>query len=126
MLAIVIGCSFGAAAQNHARYSNVKSTWRDIGLERDAITLANKQASTIRCQEYYLDAKIVSDSWELVEDEYGRIIGRYIHLELLGETKRGECGMAHCIFRQKYEGDDTFSPRLRLVELGEFYSIECE
>lgn len=122
---LVMNCGV-AIAQNHARYRDIKRTWKDEYLEHQALDEANKLAETMRCRELFLHAKIVSEKWEIVEDEPGMVPGRYIHMELYGETNDDRCGVAHCVFRQRRRGDDTYSPRLRIVELGEFYVLECE
>ncbi|GAA4469209.1 hypothetical protein GCM10023093_28220 [Nemorincola caseinilytica] len=121
-------CAFamGAYAQNSARYRDIKRSWRDPELEYSGLVAANKKAASIRCQEHYILAKIVSDDWEVLANEDGNIVARYIHMELYGETRDGRCGVAHCVFRQKRMGDETYSSHLRLVELGEFYNMECE
>lgn len=118
--------SINAAAQNHARYSDIKRTWKDEGLEHQALHEANKFAETMRCREQFIYAKIVSEEWEIVPAGAGLIAGRYIHMELYGETYDGKCGVAHCVFRQRRLGDNTFSPKLKIVELSEFYALECE
>lgn len=115
-----------AVAQNHARYGDIKRTWRDERLEHQALDEANRFAATMRCPEQFLRAKIVSEGWEIVSDEPGTVPGRYIHMELYGETNDDRCGVAHCIFRQRRLADNTYSPRLKIVELGEFYVLECE
>lgn len=112
--------------QNNARFSDVKAGMHSTRLENEAIWLANKKAGTIRCAEEFVDARITSDDWELDYDAHHHITGRHLHMELYGETRDGRCGMAHCVFRQKLEGDNTFSSRLKLVQLGELYPIECE
>lgn len=125
---VLLWCIGGATAraQNHARYSDIKRTWRDERLEHQALDAANRFAATMRCPEQFLRAKIVSEGWEIVGDEPGMVAGRYIHMELYGETKDDRCGVAHCIFRQRKLADNTYSPRLKIVELGEFYVLECE
>lgn len=125
-IALLVCLSGTALAQNHARYSNIKRTWKDEGLEYEALREANKFAETMRCREQFLRAKIVSEGWEVVNDEPGMVPGRYIHMELYGETNDDRCGVAHCVFRQKRLGDNIYSPHLRIVELGEFYVLECE
>lgn len=99
---------------------------RNERLENEAIWLANKKAGTIKCDEEFIDAKITSEDWGMDYDMQGRLTGRHLHMELYGETRNGKCGMSHCVFRQKLQGDNTFSPRLKLVELGEFFAMECE
>lgn len=114
------------AQQNNARFSAIKPGMRNERLENEAIWLANKKAGTIKCDEEFIDAKITSEDWGMDYDMQGRLTGRHLHMELYGETRNGKCGMSHCVFRQKLQGDNTFSPRLKLVELGEFFAMECE
>lgn len=114
------------AQQNNARFSAIKPGMHNERLENEAIWLANKKAGTIKCDEEFIDAKITSEDWGMDYDMQGRITGRHLHMELYGETRNGKCGMSHCVFRQKLQGDNTFSPRLKLVELGEFFAMECE
>lgn len=119
--------AIGAEAQNYARFRDIKRTWKDPELEYQALVQANKKAAAIRCQEHYILATIVSEGWEVMENADGNIVARYVHMELYGETRDGgKCGVSHCVFKQKVMGDDTYSPHLRLVELGEFYDMECE
>jgi len=123
--AVVCFCALGTHAQNHARYHDIKRSWKDPELEYTALVEANRKAAAIRCQEHYILAKIVSDDWEVMANEDGNIVGRYLHMELYGETRDGKCGVSHCVFKQRRMGDETYA-RLRIVELGEFYDMECE
>jgi hypothetical protein len=119
-------CIATASAQNYARYSDIKANMVDRHVEHQAVMAANKRAATLRCKESYEDAKIVSDDWDKIYSEAGRLIGRAIHMELYGTNYEGKCGVSHCIFQQKMRGDDTYSPKLTLVELGPFYNLKCE
>ena len=125
LLLLAASCSC-AVAQNNARFSAIKPGMRNERLENEAIWLANKKAGTIKCDEEFIDAKIISEDWGMDYDTHGRITGRHLHMELYGETRDGKCGMSHCVFRQKLQGDNTFSPRMKLAELGEFFAMECE
>ncbi len=123
---LLLSFQFSVMAQNHARFSDVKAGMHSQRLENEALFLANKKASTIRCGEVYRRAVIVSDGWEVERNQEGFIIGRHLHMELYGETKDGKCGMSHCVFRQRRMGDETFAPKMKLEELGAFYTLECE
>ncbi len=126
LLAISLTCAVPALAQNYARYSDIQAGMHDPILEHQAVMAANKRAAAIRCPESFEDAKITSSEWEIVRHENGMIVGRYLHIELFGRTDRGRCGAAHCVFRQKMRGDNTYAPRLTLVEMGPFYRMRCE
>jgi hypothetical protein len=131
LLALYFFCPYSGLAQseystNHARFSKVQAGMKDRHLEAEAVWVVNRKAASIRCREEYKKAVIVSDDWELERNEQGFITGRHLHMELYGETEDGRCGMAHCILRQKVEGDNTYSPKLRLADMGEFYALECE
>jgi len=123
---LIASCTSATAQQNNARLSAIKAAMHNERLENEAIWLANKKAGTIKCDEEFIDAKITSEDWGMDYDIQGRLTGRHLHMELYGETRNGKCGMSHCVFRQKLQGDNTFSPRLKLVELGEFFAMECE
>lgn len=123
---LLFAASSTFAQQNNARFSAINPGMHNERLENEAIWLANKKAGTIKCDEEFIDAKITSEDWGMDYDMQGRITGRHLHMELYGETRSGKCGMSHCVFRQKLQGDNTFSPRLKLVELGEFFAMECE
>jgi len=99
---------------------------KDKRLEEEALWVANKRATTTRCREEYVWAKIVSENWELERNEDGEIIGRHLHMELYGETDDGRCGVSHCIFRQRVQGDNTYAPKLKLADMGPFYALDCE
>ncbi len=113
-------------SQNHARYSDIKAGMKDRHLEAEAIWVVNRKAEVIRCKEEYSKAVITSEDWEIETDHNGTITGRHLHMELYGETQDGRCGVAHCVLRQKVEGDNTYSPKLKLADMGAFYSLECE
>ncbi len=113
-------------AQNHARYSDIEEGMRDEWLEREAIHVANKRASALKCRETYTVAKITSEDWITERDWHGNVTGRYLHMELYGETYDGQCGVTHFVFRQRLRGDDTFAERLSISEMGSFYDMECE
>ncbi len=113
-------------AQNNATFGAITPTWRNKELEHAALREANHRAGTTRCREYFVAAKIVSDEWEPLIGENGRVVGRAIHMELLAETLEGGCGVVHCIFRQRRQADDTWAPRLKLADMGEYYAQECE
>jgi hypothetical protein len=121
-----IVCASTLWAQNKATFGSIRATWRDKELEWAALREANYRARTTRCQEYFVAAKIVSDDWEPLIGENGRTTGRIIHMELLAETYDGGCGIVHCVFRQRRQADDTWVPRLKLAEMGEYYAQECE
>ncbi|MCF8451132.1 MAG: hypothetical protein K9G49_14760 [Taibaiella sp.] len=99
---------------------------KDYHLQQEALRAANKRGSDIRCREDYSKAVITSEDWEVERNDEGFIMGRHLHMELYGETPDGKCGVAHCILRQKMLGDDTYSTKLKLVEMGAFYSMMCE
>ncbi len=122
----VFSFALGALGQNKARYSDVKASMKKPQLEAHALYVANKRAAALRCREEFKIAKIVSDDWEVMRTDDGMIIARYIHMELYGETADGRCGMSHCIFRQNMLADNTYSPRLKVENLGAFYDLECE
>lgn len=114
--------------QNYATYSAVKAEMHDPNLEHEAVILANKIAASTGTHrhESYSDAKIVSQGWEYERNATGRATSRFIHMELYGETHDGKCGIAHFVFKQLRKGDDTYSPKLRLASMGEFYKLKCE
>jgi hypothetical protein len=121
-----LASSYTANAQNYARYSDIKAGMKNLHLEHDAVRAANKRAAAMRCRESFSDAVIVSEAWEKEGRCDGQLMGRYIHMELYGETPDGRCGVAHCVFGQKVLADDTYSPKLHVVEIGTFYHLECE
>lgn len=126
LLLLIISYMPVTVAQNKARYSDVKASMKKPQLEAHALYVANKRAAALRCKEEFKIAKIVSDDWEVMRNDHGMIIARYIHMELYGETTDGRCGMSHCIFRQNMLADNTYSPRLKVENLGAFYDLECE
>ncbi len=126
LLLFVFSCASVALGQNKARYSDVKASMKKPQLEAHALYVANKRAAALRCREEFKIAKIVSDDWEVMRNDHGMVIARYIHMELYGETTDGRCGMSHCIFRQNMLADNTYSPRLKVENLGAFYDLECE
>jgi hypothetical protein len=119
-------CASALWAQNNATFGAIKPSWRDKELERVALREANSRAATTRCREYFVAAKIVSDNWEPLIGENGRVVGRTLHMELLAETREGGCGVVHCVFRQRRQADDTWATRLKLADMGEYYAQECE
>lgn len=126
LLLLTANCPSAIAQQNNARFSAIKSGMHSQRLENEALWLANKKVSTIRCSETFTDAKITSEDWDIERNTEGVITGRHLHMELYGQTPDGKCGMSHCVFRQKLQGDNTFSSKMKLVDLGEFYALECE
>jgi hypothetical protein len=123
LLSCCIGTSFG---QNYARFSDIKAGMSNPYLEHHAIITANKRAAAMKCRESFSDAKIVSDAWEMFGTSYDEVAGRLIHMELYGETPDGKCGVSHCVFLQKVLEDGTYAHKLKIVELGNFYSMQCE
>lgn len=126
LLLFMAGCIPTTTAQNKAKYSDVTASMKNPKLEAHALYVANKRAAALRCREEFTKAKIVSDDWEVMRNGSGMIIARYIHMELYGETTDGRCGMSHCIFRQNMLADNTYSPRLKVENLGAFYDLICE
>lgn len=115
-----------AKGQNSARFSDIKAGMRDYRLEHIALVEANKRASALRCRETYFKAIITSDHWAIEKNQEGRTIGRHIHMELYGESYDGHCGATHFVFRQAVLGDDTYSRRIRVADIGDFYDLPCE
>jgi hypothetical protein len=126
VLFITCLCTTGAWSQNRARFSDVKAGMKNRDLEMEALMVANKRAATTRCREEFSRAVIVSDGWETERNAEGIITGRHLHMELYGETDDNRCGMSHCIFRQNVQGDDRYSGKLKLVDMGPFYDLECK
>lgn len=126
LLIVICFCCSPAFSQNYAKFSHIKAGMKDYHLQQEALRAANKRGSDIRCREDYSKAVITSEDWEVERNDEGFIMGRHLHMELYGETPDGKCGVAHCILRQKMLGDDTYSTKLKLVEMGAFYSMMCE
>ncbi len=126
ILFVLCFCIAPAYSQNYARYSDIKAGMKDAHLEHQGVMAANKRASALRCKESYEDARIVSEGWEVARNCDGMITGRYIHMELYGTDYEGKCGVSHCIFKQRRRGDETYSPKLTVVEMGAFYNLTCE
>lgn len=125
-LVIVVLCSLNSIAQNYAKYSDIRAYMIDRKVEHQAVMAANKRAASLKCKESFQDAKIVSDNWGIMRNDNDKVTGRFLHMELYGATYEGKCGVAHCVVMQKMRGDDTYSPKLTLLEMGDFYTLKCE
>ena len=124
LFAAVVYCT-PAAAQNQAKFSDIKAGLKNKRLEQQALRIANERATDLHWLAEYKKATIISKKWQPILNDEGYLVARKIHMELYCVEQNGNCEIADFTFKQKYTAEG-YSDRLICIKVGQLYNVDCE
>lgn len=108
------------------KFSEIPAGMSNVNLEQQALNVINDIASYEKWSERYTKAKITSNDWTIVRNEWtGIILSRKIYMVLYGVWPDGKCRYTEFSFFQDYDGRN-YQNTLKYNAIGGMYRIECE